>query len=188
MSTGEFTDLLAQSKRGDAAAHDRLVRLIHAELRKIARRHLVGNRWIATLSTTVLISEAYVRLVSPGAQHVETRAHYLNLASQAMRQIVCDYARKRMRELQHIDREADPEVAAETIDPQLTQARQLVALDEALSDLARIKPRLARVVECRYFSGMSVEETAEALSTSVRTVHRDWIEAKEWLERSLFER
>jgi RNA polymerase sigma factor (TIGR02999 family) len=185
MDAGEFTLTLARHRAGDAGAQQRLIALIYGDLRKLARRHLSGNRWIPALDTTALINESYLRLVSPAAQHVETRAHFLNLASRVMRQVVCDYARKRLREKEHVVASAEVSDDAERERAELAQADQFVRLDEALQDLARVNERQARVVECRFFAGLSEEETAAALDASLRTVQRDWAEAREWLARHM---
>jgi len=179
MQGGEFTEMLARYRAGEESAQARLVALIHGDLRRLARRHLSGNRWIATLDTTALVNESYLRLVSPSAQHVETRAHFLNLASRVMRQIVVDFARKRLRDRARFERsgEFDPE----RLEAELAQARQFVALDEALADLARIDERKSRVVDCRFFGGLSEDETAQALGIGLRTVQREWNEARAWL-------
>ncbi len=187
MQSGEFTQVLARYRAGDASAQDQMVALIYADLRRLARRHMSGNRWIATLNTTSLVNESYLRLVSPAAQHVETRAHFLNLASRVMRQIVCDFARKRLRERAHVDRDIDPEEAQGAVDAGLAQARQFVALDVALVELARVNERQSRVVDCRFFAGLSEDETAHALDVGVRTVQRDWNEARAWLAQNLAE-
>ena len=179
MQGGEFTDMLARCRAGDEGAQSRLVALIHGDLRRLARRHLSGNRWIATLDTTALVNESYLRLVSPSAQHVETRAHFLNLASRVMRQIVVDYARVRLRDRKRFERVED--VDPDRLRAELVQARQFVALDDALADLARIDERKARVVDCRFFGGLSEDETAQALGIGLRTVQREWNEARAWL-------
>jgi len=187
MPSGEFTEILARYRAGDAGAQDQMMGLIYADLRRLARRHMSGNRWIATLGTTSLVNESYLRLVSPGAQHVATRAHFLNLASRVMRQIVCDFARKRLREREHVDREADPEQARGADDAGLAQARQFVALDVALGELAKVNERQSRVIDCRFFAGLSEDETAHALDVGLRTVQRDWSEARAWLAQNLVE-
>ncbi|MBL8300978.1 MAG: sigma-70 family RNA polymerase sigma factor [Rhodanobacteraceae bacterium] len=185
MSTDEFTAVLARFREGDAAAEQQLITVIYGELRRLARRQLKGNRWMATLNTTALVHESYLRLVAPAAQHTQTQAHFLNLASRVMRQIVIDYARKRLRELVHVDKHATVNVSGEKDDAELAQARQFIALDEALSDLAKRNPRQAQVVTCRFFAGLSEDETAEALGTSARTVQRDWNDARTWLEQHM---
>jgi RNA polymerase sigma factor (TIGR02999 family) len=179
--TTEFSRMLAGFRDGDGAAERQLIALVHADLRRLARRSLAGSRWMSTLDTTSLVNESYLRLVSPAARHVQTRSHFFNLAARAMRQIVCDYARKRLR----ATRDAETAAAEAADDPTLFQARQFTRIDEALQDLARIAPRQARVVECRFFAGLTDEETAEALATSVRTVQREWSDARRWLQAQL---
>lgn len=183
MEPGEFTALLARSRSGDGPAHEALFRLVYAELRRIARRQLSGRRRGHTLDTTSLVHESYLRLVGPGARHVETRAHFLNLAARAMRQILCDHARKRMAEWT----QRDPRNPEEIDTAERAQADQWIRLDEALTRFARESPRGARVVECRFFAGLTEEETSEALDTSLRTVQREWNRAREWLRENMAE-
>jgi len=183
-----FTVLMAQHRAGDPSAHGRLIALVYADLRRLAQRHLGGNRWIGTLNATSMIHESYLRLIAPAAQHVQTRDHFMNLASRVMRQIVCDYARRRLREAEHFERGVATEEVDARADAELAQARQLVILEEALNDLSEINERQARVIECRYFSGLSEEETASALGVSLRTVQRDWNDAKRWLADNMHER
>lgn len=97
----EFGTLLELHRAGQSGTQDRLITMLHADLRQLARRQLSGNRWIGTLNTTALVSESYLRLVSPAAQHVQSRAHFLNLAARVMRQVICDYARVHLRKAQH---------------------------------------------------------------------------------------
>ena len=185
VETGEFTQWLLRYRAGEQDAQENLIRVILADLRRLAHRHLSGNRWMTTLDTTSIVNESYLRLVSPAAQHVTTRAHFMNLASRVMRQILCDFARKRLTELNLIDRGAADDDLDEAGGAEVAQARQFSALDEALDDLARINPRQAQVIECRFFAGLSEEETSEALDTSLRTVQRDWNEARAWLAKNL---
>jgi len=187
VETGEFTQWLLRYRAGEQDAQENLIRVILADLRRLAHRHLSGNRWMTTLDTTSIVNESYLRLVSPAAQHVTTRAHFMNLASRVMRQILCDFARKRLTELNVIDRGAADSDLDEATGAEVAQARQFSALDEALNDLARINPRQAQVIECRFFAGLSEEETSEALDTSLRTVQRDWNEARAWLAEHLRE-
>ncbi len=182
---GEFTQLLSRFREGEQGAQEMLARMILADLRRIAHRHLAGSRWMNTLNTTSVVNESYLRLVSPAARHVATRAHFLNLASRIMRQIICDYARKRVRESARFERDVLPEDVREDAEQASLQARQLAALDEALNDLARINARHARVIECRFFAGLSEEETSAALDVSLRTVQRDWNEARNWLAQHM---
>jgi len=157
--------------------------MVYKDLRRMASRHLAGQR-MSTLNTTSLISESYLRLVSPAARRVESKDHFFYLASRIMRQIVIDHARARIRATEHVDRAAD---ASEALERQNTvnEAQQLIKIDEALNDLAKENERQARVVECRFFSGLTEEETARALETSLRTVQREWDRAREWLRSHL---
>jgi RNA polymerase sigma factor (TIGR02999 family) len=184
MQRGEFTQVMARYRAGDAGAHEQVVALIHADLRRLARRHMATSRWVQTLNTTSLVNESYLRLISPAAQHVATRMHFLNLASRIMRQIVCDFARKRLKMENLFDPETEFAVHSANVEEEesaLTQARQLVALDHALTELSMFNDRQSRVVDCRFFAAMSEEQTATALEISLRTVQRDWKEARCWL-------
>jgi RNA polymerase sigma factor (TIGR02999 family) len=146
------------------------VALIHDDLKRLAHRHLAGNRWVATLNTTSVVNEAYLRLISPAARHVSTRLHFLNLASRMMRQIICDYARKRLLVLSNRGELPEPDDSGIDVDAEYQQASQLAELDNALEKLAQTKARHAEVVNCRFFAGYSEEETAEVLNISLRTV------------------
>lgn len=181
MDTAEFTQLLADYRPDDEDRSAQLVAAIYGELRRLASRHMAGSRWIATLGTTVLVNESYLRLVSPSARQAGSKRHFLNLASCAMRQIICDYARKRLRKRDGLEAYAGALDTDDAETAELAEARQMVALDDALNDLARTEPRRARVVDCRFFAGLSEEETAQALDTSLRTVQREWNEARRWL-------
>jgi RNA polymerase sigma factor (TIGR02999 family) len=175
---------------GDRAALDRLFALVYEELRWQA--HLHRGRWNGdeTLGTTVLVHEAYLKLLRQGRIHAEDPAHFLAVAATAMRHILINYARDRRTQkrggtaaavsLAAVERipAADAELAADGAD-------QLLALDEALGALERTDARRARVVECRFFGGMSVEQTAVALNVSARTVKRDWAVAQAWLQRRM---
>ncbi|MBL8296712.1 MAG: sigma-70 family RNA polymerase sigma factor [Rhodanobacteraceae bacterium] len=176
---GEFLATLERCRDGDVRAQQALSTLVYDDLKAIARRHLRRNRWINTLDTTSLLHESYLRLANAAALSAESRAHLLNLVSCAMRHVVCDHARRRLRQSQ---RPADAPDADKTL---LEQARNITALDDALQDLARIQPRQARVVECRFFTGLSLSETALALNISERTVERDWSDARRWLASQL---
>ncbi len=170
----------------DASGREQWLAAFHAELRRLASRHMAHNRWIATLGTTVLVNESYLRLARPSSRRVTSRQHLLNLASCAMRQIICDYARKRLRERNHVDVDlVFDENEEEQQAAELEQARELVALDEALAELTRQDARKVQVVECRFFAGLSEEETAQALSCSLRTVQREWQAARRWLAEYL---
>lgn len=181
MRRDAFSEALARSEDSAYERPAQLVSAVYEDLRRLASRHMERNRWIATLDTTVLVNESYLRLVSPAAQHAQSRRHFLNIASCAMRQIICDHARKRLLIGNHVDRSADIADADRVCEEELAQARQFVAIDEALDELARREPRWAAVVESRFFAGLSEEETACALGTSMRTVQRDWNAARRWL-------
>lgn len=178
-----ITQLLVAWSEGDRAALDELMPLVHAELRRIARNYMRGERKGHTLQTTALINEAYLRLVDQKQVHWQNRAHFLALASEMMRRILVDYARRRQSQ-----KRGDGGVqvtlseAAEVADQ---RSPDLVALDEALTSLAEIDPRRSRVVELRFFGGLSIEETAEVLKVSATTVERDWTIAKAWLHKTV---
>lgn len=178
-----MTQLLIDWSNGDTGALDKLVPLVHEELRKLAHHYMSHERADHTLQTSALVNEAYLRLVDQ--QHVrwENRAHFFGVAAQAMRQILVEYARQRgatKRGGGALRIEFD-EAAVLAKEP----ATDLIALDEALKELTALDERKARVVELRFFGGLSVEETAEVLSVHPNTVLRDWSMAKAWLRREL---
>ena len=180
---GEVTRLLAELGRGDTGALDRLVPILYNELRQIARRHMRGERLDHTLDTTALVHEAYVKLVGLDRMHWQNRAHFLAVAAQAMRRVLVDYAVGRRAQKRGGARQR---VLLEDVPPDREQPIEtLLALDAALRRLEAVDDRLTRVVECRYFGGMSVEETAQALQVSAATVKRDWSVARAWLNREL---
>jgi RNA polymerase sigma factor (TIGR02999 family) len=158
---------------------ERLLPLVYEELRRIARRQLRNEGIGHTLNTTALVHEAYLRLATPSHLDIGGRAEFLAIAATAMRRVLIDYARQRTAQKRggvQVRVELDDlEVAADG------RAEQLMALDEALTALAASNPRLARVVDCRFFGGMSQEETALALQLTPRTVRRDWTKARMWL-------
>jgi RNA polymerase sigma factor (TIGR02999 family) len=179
---GEITQLLADARSGNAPAWDRAVQLIYADLRKLAHRVLGPRGREQTLNTAALVHECYVRLAGAGATPND-RVHFLALAARVMRQVICDYARQRLTEKRGGGQAA---LADEALALQEERdITQFVELDDALNRLAVSHERLARVVECRFFAGLSDAETADALQSSVRTVRRDWQEAREWLTRKL---
>jgi RNA polymerase sigma factor (TIGR02999 family) len=180
---GEVTRLLAQLGGGGPGAIDRLVPILYDELRRIARRQMRGERPDHTLDTTALVHEAYVKLVGLDRMSWQNRAHFLAVAAQAMRRVLVDHAVGRRAQKRG---GAHTKVPLEDADPTCAQPVELlVALDTALTRLEAIDGRLSRVVECRFFAGMSVEETAEALQTSAATVKREWSIARAWLNREL---
>lgn len=179
----DITELLAAWGGGDMAAFERLVPLVYAELKRIARRHMFRESEGHILQTTALVHEAYMKLVSrPGAKW-QDRAHFFAVSSQQMRRILVDAARSRLRK----KRGGDAPVISLDDAPTLSSSRaaEFVALDEALNELASLDERRSRVVEMRYFGGMSVEETAAVLNLSSATVLRDWNAAKAWLYTQL---
>lgn len=179
----EITQLLVAHQEGDPDAMHRLMPLVYHELRRIARRHLAGHRRGALLDTTGLVHESFLKLTENGELPADCRAHFFALASRAMRQVAIDYARSR-RALKRGGGERpltldESRIGAGTVNV------DLLALDQALQRLAELNERLERVVECRYFAGLTEAETAEALGVSIRTVQRDWVKARSWLKREL---
>lgn len=180
---GEFTQLLLATREGDPRSWGDLMRLVYGDLRRLARRHVMSNADAHTLGTTGLVNECYLRLVGPAHACVENRRHFLNLASRVMRQVLCDYAREQLTEKRggQFRREDLAVVDAE----EWGETEQLVMLDDALRALEHENERMARVFECRYFAGLSEEEAAETLDLSLRTVQRDWHDARSWLAERL---
>lgn len=177
------TQLLIACRDGDPAALDRLYPVVYQRLQEIAHAHLARGAEGHTLSTTALVHEAYVKLVDANRIDWQDRGHFLALSSRAMRQILIDYARKHQAQkrgggLRRVDLDDERIPVAE-------RAEALVALDEALSRLAAFSPRLADVVEHRFFGGLTEEETARVLGVTDRTVRRDWIKARGWLQQAL---
>lgn len=183
--TPEVTQLLLAWGDGDSAAFEQLVPLVHAELRRIARRHMGHERPDHTLQATALVNEAYMKLVDLRRVRWQDRAHFFAMSARLMRRVLVDFARSRRYQ------KRGGGAQKVSIDDALlvVEARgdDLIALDEALEALAALDPRKSQVVEMRFFGGLSVEETAEALQVSVDTVMRDWKLAKAWLSRKLSE-
>lgn len=182
MTPGGVTGLLLAWKQGDRAALADLTPLLHAELERIARRCLRGERRGHTLSPTALINEAYVRLVDVQRVDWQGRAHFLAMAARLMRRILVEAARARRRQKR----------GGGALQVTLTEGlrstettHDLVSLDEALDALAGLDPRRSQVVELRFFGGLSVAETADVLDVSPETVMRDWKLARAWLRREL---
>ena len=178
-----ITELLVAWSDGDRAALDELVPLVQSELRRIGRNYMRGERKGHTLQTTALLNEAYVRLVDQKHVRWQNRAHFLAIASELMRRILVDYARRRVSQKRGAGALQVTLGDAETIPVERTP--DLVALDEALTSLAQIDERRSRVVELKFFGGLSIEETAEVLKVSPTTVERDWTIAKAWLHKTL---
>lgn len=179
----EVTQLLLAWSEGDKAALGQLMPLVYGELRRLAQQHLRRERAGQTLQTTALIHEAYLRLTDASRVRLENRRHFFGAASRLMRQVLTDLARERSR------RKRGGAAVQVSLDEAMVISRQrdegLLALDEALTALAEFDERKCQVVELRFFGGLSVEETAEALGISVGTVHRDWRLARSWLARRL---
>jgi RNA polymerase sigma factor (TIGR02999 family) len=178
--TDDTTALLHAWGRGDRAALDRLIPLVHGELRRLAGRHMRHERAGHTLQASALVNEAYLRLIDVNQIRWQNRAHFFAMASRIMRRILVDAARakgyrKRAGGMKVSLDEADSLAA--------TPIHDFVALDDALTALEALDPRKCQVVEMRFFGGMSVEETAEALHLSIGTIKRDWRLAKSWLAR-----
>lgn len=181
--TGTVTEILKRAKAGDRAALDHLFALLYDELRGIARGRLQGHSPDATLRTTALINEAWLRMAAQEELAFEDRSHFFAYASRVMRTVLVDHARRLSREKRGGDAVRVPLHDHDL--PVEQQADFLLALDAALVRLATRAERACRVVECRYFGGLTEEETAEALGVSDRTVRRDWVKAREWLYRAL---
>lgn len=180
----DVTQLLLAYGSGDREAFNHLLPLVYEDLRKVARRQLnrVGNP-DRVLDTTGLVHESYLKMVDQTRVNWTSRSHFLGVAARAMRQVVIDYARRRGAAkrgggaIQTTIEEGH--IAVED------QADWLLSLDQALTRLEARNPRLARIVECRFFAGLSEDETAEALGVSLRTVQRDWMKARAWLQEDL---
>ncbi len=187
--SAEVTGLLKAWGAGDQTALDRLTPLIYDELRRNARRHMRREQQGNTLQTTALVNEVYLRLVDVGGVDWKDRAHFFAVSTRIMRRILVDAARTRasakrggqMQKVAHSSTVNLDEIA----DVSSRRGNELIAVDDALAVFAQIDPRKARVVELRFFGGLSVEETAEVLQVSLQTVMRDWKLAKAWLMREL---
>jgi RNA polymerase sigma-70 factor (ECF subfamily) len=179
--TGDVTVLLQQVRAGDSDAVNKLLPLVLKELRALARIQLRHERSGHTLQPTALVNEVYLRLVTDQARDWQNRAHFIGVSVSIMRRILIDYARRK----QALKRDGGEQVVLDTMDLagfSYQQADELVALDLALDQLEEMNPRQRQIVELRYFGGLSVEETAEALNVSPITVKRDWSIARAWLK------
>jgi len=180
---GEVTSLLTAWGRGDPNALNELMPLVYNELHRMARRAWRGLDRGVTLQPTALINEAYLKMAGSGNTSFQNRAHFFAVAATAMRQILVNHARSH-----HAGKRGSGQVAISMDDVQVAvhqEAAEVVALHEALERLEAIDPRKSRVVEMRYFGGLSIEEAAEALGVSVITVNRDWRLARTWLIREM---
>jgi RNA polymerase sigma-70 factor (ECF subfamily) len=181
-AVGDISALLLAWSDGDQSALERLTPIVYDELRHLARRYMKRERAGHSLQTTALVNEAYMRLVDYKRMQWQNRAHFFAVSAQLMRRILVERARrhnlKRGGGVQHVSLDEVAVVGG-------ARAADLVALDDAMTALARLDPRKVQVVEMRFFGGLSVEETAEALKISSVTVMRDWSTAKAWLYRAL---
>lgn len=182
-TSNEVTQLLLAWSDGEEAALDKLIPLVHRELHRLAHRYMSQERPDHTLQTTALVNEAYLRLVDSSRVRWQNRAHFFAICAQLMRRILVDYARSR----RYLKRGGDAQRVSldEALVVSQERGADLVALDDAINALAQVDPRKGRVVELRYFGGLSVEETADVLKISPDTVLRDWRLAKVWLLREL---
>jgi RNA polymerase sigma-70 factor, ECF subfamily len=182
-SSNQVTALLIRWGQGDDAACEKLFPLVYDELRRLARRCLAGERADHTLQSTALVHEAYLRLVDHSAVHSDDRVHFFAVAAQLMRRILVDHARMRYAAKRGGNRLTLTLSEAVAL-PQQREIN-LTALDDALHELSRIDPQQAQIVEMRFFAGLSIEETSQALGISPATVKRDWALARAWLYRAL---
>jgi len=185
----DLTGLLIEWRQGDRAALDRLTPLVYDEIRRIAHRYVQREREGHTLQTTALVNEAYLRLAGQQQINWQNRVHFFAVTAQVMRHILIDYARRKhyVKHGGEAQRIAFDEALAteEAVLMSKPRAAELLALDEALDELAKLDPRKSRVVELRYFGGLSLDETAEVLEVSPMTVRRDWRAAKAWLYKAV---
>lgn len=180
---GEITRLLHEHRRGDRQAFDRLLPMVYEGLRIAARRQLRRLPRGATLETTGLVHEAYLQLVDEAGVDWQSRGHFLAIAARAMRRIAVDHARRRSAAKRGGGEAPVTLVPSHALGADPTDT--VLAVHQALQELADVNPRLVQVVECRYFAGYTEEETAEALEVSTRTVQRDWLRARAWLAEAL---
>jgi RNA polymerase sigma factor (TIGR02999 family) len=179
----DITELLNRWSGGDPQAFDELIPVVYNDLKRSARRALSNEHHAKTLDTTALVHEAYLRLVDQTRMQWQSRAHFFGAAAVAMRRILVEHARHRLAEKRGKGVEHEPldRVASVALEPDL----DVIQLNDALAELESSDPESARVVELRYFGGLSIEETAEAMDTSASTVTRLWSFARAWLYRRL---
>lgn len=183
----EVTELLRRWSGGDASARESLVPLVYDELRRLARYYLASQRSDHTLQSTAIVHEAYLRLAGRENVHWENRSHFFAVAAQLMRRILVDHARKR-----HAAKRGGPVhltlLVDEAVEPSSQRELDLVALDDALKALAELDERQSRIVELRFFGGLSIEDTSRALEISPATVKREWSTARAWLYEEISRR
>jgi len=182
-TTTDVTPLLLAWSEGDQEALDKLMPLVYDELRRLANHYLRHERPDHTLQPTALVHEAYLRLVQTNRMTWQNRAHFVGVAAELMRRILVDHARRHGAEMRGgPDHKLPLEAALDVPEP---KAVDLIALDDALSSLAAIDPQQSRIVELKFFGGLSIEEIAEVLGISPATVKREWAWAKTWLRREI---
>ena len=179
----EITHLLRACSNGEQDAHERLMPLVYEELHRLARSYMVRERADHTLQTTALVNEAYLRLIDASSASYQDRAHFFGMCALLMRRILVDWARSRRSFRRGGDWRPVQLEEALVVTPE--SEFDLVALDDALKALEAVDARKSRVVELRFFGGLSMRETAEMLKVSEETVHRDWRFAKRWLRREM---
>jgi RNA polymerase sigma factor (TIGR02999 family) len=182
-SSIQITQLLQCWSDGDESAVDRLMPLVYDELHRMARRYMSGEKPGHTLQATALVNEAYLRLVDASHANWQSRTHFFAVSAQVMRRVLVDWARTRQAAKRGSDRPAL--TFDEALEVPMKTDSDLVAVDDALSALALVDERKSKVVELRFFGGLSIEEAAEVLKVSQETVNRDWKLAKSWLRREL---
>jgi RNA polymerase sigma-70 factor (ECF subfamily) len=178
-SETDVTALLSEMSEGNASAAERLVPIVYEELKRLARRYMRRERSDHTLQTTALVHEAYLKLAGQESVKWQSRSHFYGVAAQMMRRILTDHARRNLRLKRGGANDILPLDEALVFSPEYSE--ELLKLDEALDRLAKLDVRQGRVVELRFFAGLTVEETAEFLRISPKTVKRDWAVAKAWL-------
>ena len=179
----EMTKLLAGWSNGDRDVLDRMMPLVYEELHRLAHGYMARERGGHTLQTTALVNEVYLKLANKEGMRLQSRAHFLAVAARQMRYILVDYARSHAREKRGGDANKVP--LDEALDVSEEHSTEMLELDEALTNLASFDERKSRIAELRFFAGLTVDETAEALSVSPETVNRDWRLAKAWLRKEL---
>ena len=182
-SSPQVTRLLLAWRQGDDAALERLIPVVYQELRRIARRYMAGQRPSHTLQPTALINEVYLRLVDCQLVNWQNRAHFIAVCANMMRRVLVDYARS--KQYQKRGGGAVQVSLDEGLIPSAEPGRELIALDDALNALAEVDARKSKVVELRFFGGLTTQETAEVLNVSQDTVVRDWRFAKAWLQNEM---
>jgi RNA polymerase sigma factor (TIGR02999 family) len=182
--SNQVTQLLVRWGEGDEKACDQLFPLVYQELRRLARHCLSRERSDHTLQSTALVHEAYLRLVGNDSLQTENRVHFFALAAQVMRRVLVDHARKRLAGKRG-GKESLTVTLSEAVEVPKKQPLDVMALDTALEELARIDKQQAHIIEMRFFAGLSIDETSQALGISPATVKRDWTMARAWLYRQL---